>query len=91
MMRRLAAFVFAVAASATLPALADAYPFTVGEAIPLFDSSDNTLSYVTLTNAKKDGTIYEIANTQYNDATIVVNLTNSTPGDYLPRVCQFDF
>ena len=63
---------------------ADAYTFTVGEAIPLFDSSDNsTLSYVTLTNAKKDGTIYEIANTQNNNATIVVNLTNSTQGDYL--------
>ena len=84
MMRRLALFALAVAASATLPALADAYVFTVGEAIPLFDSSDNsTLSYVTLTGAQKDGTIYEIANTQYNDATIVVNLTNSTPGDYL--------
>ena len=63
---------------------ADSYTFTAGTAIPLFDSSDNsTLSYVTLTNAKKDGTIYEIANTQYNDATIVVNLTNSTQGDYL--------
>ena len=84
MMRRLAAFVFAVAASATLPALADAYTFAVGEAIPLFDSSDNsTLSYVTLTDAQMDGTIYEIANTQYNDATIVVNLRNSTLGDYL--------
>ena len=83
MMRRLALFALAVAASATLPALADAYTFAVGEAIPLFDSSDNTLSYVTLTGAKKDGTIYEIANTQNNNATIVVNLTNSTQGDYL--------
>ena len=82
-MKRLFAFALAAIWGGGILA-ADSYTFTAGTAIPLFDSSDNsTLSYVTLTGAQKDGTIYEIANTQYNDATIVVNLTNSTQGDYL--------
>jgi len=49
-------------------AFADAYTFKVGEAIPLFDDSGDALSHVSLTDAKKDGTVYEFANVQNKNA-----------------------
>ena len=64
-------------------AFADAYTFKVGEAIPLFDDSGDALSHVSLTDAKKDGTVYEFANVQNKNATIALTLTNGEQGDYL--------
>ena len=79
MMRRLAAFVFAVAASATLPALADAYTFTAGTAIPLKDN-DAQASWVTTNGSVGE---YDLNNRQATSTYITLTLKNETAGDYV--------
>ena len=79
MMRRLAAFVFAVAASATLPALADAYTFTAGTAIPLKDN-DAQASWVT---TNKQVGEYNLEGDRYGAATLTLTLNNATAGNYV--------
>ena len=79
MMRRLAAFVFAVAASATLPALADAYTFTAGTAIPLKDN-DAQASWVT---TNKQVGEYNLEGDRNGAATLTLTLNNSVAGNYV--------
>ena len=80
MMRRLAAFVFAVAASATLPALADAYTFTAGTAIPLKEN-DAQASWVTINNFELQND-YQVGNKQ-GTSSITLTLNNTSAGDYV--------
>lgn len=64
----------------------DYHSFTSGTPIPLFDSSTSAaLSYVEMKqNAKRDGTVYEMAQSANGAAPIiVVYLNNETAGDYL--------
>ena len=78
-MRRLAAFALAVAASATLPALADAYTFTAGTAIPLKDN-DAQASWVT---TNKQVGEYNLEGDRYGAATLTLTLNNATAGNYV--------
>ncbi len=80
-----AVFILTAALAATAARAEDYYTFKSGEKIPLFDSSGAALSYVELQqNAKKDGTVYEMAQ-ENNGAVpiIVVNLNNSEAGNYI--------
>ena len=79
MKRLFAAFVFAVAASATLPALADAYTFTAGTAIPLKDN-DAQASWVT---TNKQVGEYNLEGDRYGAATLTLTLNNATAGNYV--------
>ena len=80
MMRRLALFVLAFVASATLPALADAYTFTAGTAIPLKEN-DAQASWVTINNFELQND-YQVGNKQ-GTSSITLTLNNTSAGDYV--------